>query len=331
MVELQDLAPQAQFDELILADLKYLSNDFAEVLHSPTPEDVDTLIDRYSTGSPKQQNDLITLLSVHPVAFSDVAWSWLESFAKQGDDRLRGIVFSTLARADANRFGQKLLAEDWSWNPEEHLWVNHYGTGALIEATRALPFDQVVTRLAPWRILEAARLRGADPTEVRLAAEIFGTVLTADKIEVPDAGSDLLMNRAEAKSFPFIFSVLLRQEHTDDPLEALSTTMDIDAQVNAQRRAAETAAAIRRPVRTLKAPAGASPCEIVSGPSCISSVSGSRTRSGIRRIHPRPGPVGPGRRRGCSRVCSSHESFSTCTAGSRIKPFRLNGWPDRPC
>jgi hypothetical protein len=241
MIELQDLAPQTQFDELILADLKYLYNDFAEVLHTPTPDDVDALIDRYSTGSPKQQNDLITLLSVHPIAFSDTAWSWLESFAKREDDRLRGIVFSTLARADANRFGQKLLAEDWSWNPEEHLWVNHYGTGALIEATSALPFDQVVTRLAPWRILEAARLRGADPTEVRLAAEIFGTVLAADKIEVPDAGSDLLMNRAEAKAFPFIFSVSLRQEDTNDPLAALSTAMDIDAQVNAQRRAAETA------------------------------------------------------------------------------------------
>jgi hypothetical protein len=252
MVELQDMDSQAQFDELILEDLKYISTDLAEVLHPPKPDDVDALIARYSSGSHKQQSDLVSLLSFHPVEFSDTAWSWLESVAKKGDHNLRGIIFSTLARANAVRFGQELAAEEWSWSSEAHFWVNHYGTGALIEATLALPFDQVVTRLAPWRLLEAARLRGSDPTEVRLAAEIFSNVLTAEKIDVPDPGSLLSFDRTEEKSSPFTFSVspLPSREDTNDPLAAMQTAMDIDAQINAYRRAADTAVSRIRKART---------------------------------------------------------------------------------
>ena len=48
---------------------------------------------------------------------------------------------------------------------------------ALIKATPTLPFDQLASRLAPWRLLEAARQRDSNPTEVRLAAETFGQLL----------------------------------------------------------------------------------------------------------------------------------------------------------
>lgn len=44
---------------------------------------------------------------------------------------------------------------------------------ALIKATLALPLCQLAPRLAPWRLLEAVRQRGADPTEVQLGAKIF--------------------------------------------------------------------------------------------------------------------------------------------------------------
>lgn len=243
IVELRDLDPQAQFDELIRADLRFILTDFAEVLRPPSPGDVDALIARYSSSSLKQQHDLIILLSFHPIEFSDTAWSWLESVAKQVDNDLRRLVFHLLTRADAVRFGQMLAAEDWSWSPEAHFWVNHYGTGALIEATRALPFDQVVPRLAPWRLLEAARVRGADPIEVRLAAGIFGHVLAAEKIDAPDPGSILSVDRTEVKSSPFTFSVSPRpsQEDTDDPVAALKAAMDTNAQMSAHRRAVETA------------------------------------------------------------------------------------------
>ena len=252
MVELQDLDTQAQFDTLIRADLESILTDFAEVLRPPTPHDVDALIDRYAVGSPKQQHDLLILLSIHPVEYSDSAWSWLEGFAKQEGHDLRGLIFQTLTRADALRFGRTLAANGWSWSPEANAWVNHYGTGALIEATSDLPFEQVVPRLAPWRLLEAARLRGADPTEVRLAAGIFGQVLAAEKIDETDPGSILSVDRTEAKASPFAFSVAppSSQEDTDDPVAALKAAMDVATQTEAHQRAAETAVSRIREARS---------------------------------------------------------------------------------
>ena len=239
MVELKDLDAQAQFDEVIRANLKYILRDFMEVLRVPTPQDVDALIARYAEGPSKQQADLLNLLSIHPVEFSDRAWSWIKGFAKQQGHELRGLAFRTLTISDAARFGRMLVDDGWSWSPDANHLVNHYGTGALIEATRALPFEQVEPRLAPWRLLEAARLRGADPTETRLAAGIFSCVFAAQNITEPDPGSDLSVDRTRTKSAPFAFSVSPRpsQEEARDPLVALEAAMDADAQIKAHRRA----------------------------------------------------------------------------------------------
>lgn len=243
MVELQHLDTLDQFKALIGANIKSILTSLAEVLRPPTSDDVDSLIALYATGSPKQQDDLFILLSIHPVKFSDSAWAWLMSFAQQPAHKLCHIAFKTLNHSDATRFGRTLAADNWHWNPDKHFWINHYGTDALIEATQALPFDQVVPRLAPWRLLEAARLRGADPDEVRLAAEILGHVLLAEKIDEPDPGSILSFDQNDAKSSPFSFSASPHpsQANANDPAASLKEFMDVDARVKAHQRAAETA------------------------------------------------------------------------------------------
>ena len=239
---MKDLDVQAQFDTLIKADLKCILMDFKEVLRSPTLEDVDVLIDRYASSSPKQKDDLLILLSINSTHFSDKAWSWLMDFA-QADNIFRWLAFKTLNRADAVRFGRILLDCDWSWNSEEHYLVNHFGSSALIKATLEQPFDQIAPRLAPWRLFEAVGLRGADPAEVRLATEIFGHVLAAEKIEQPDPGSILSVDRAEEADGPFKFSVSPHPDREDysDPFAAIKASMDVDEQIKTRRRAAETA------------------------------------------------------------------------------------------
>jgi hypothetical protein len=247
MLEIRDVDAQAQFNALICADLKFiLTDEFCKVLRRPTQADVDVLITRYGAGSPKQQRDLLILLSIHPILFSDSAWLWIEAFSTHADE-LRGLAFQTLTRSDADRFGRKLAVEGWCWSLDADLWVNHYGTGALIEATLGIPFDQVAPRLAPWRLLEAVRLRGADPNEVRMAAGIFGHVLAAEMIEEPDPGSALLVDRTEVKASPGLFSVIVAPrpspEEADDRVAALNMAMDAEARLEARRRAVETAVA----------------------------------------------------------------------------------------
>ncbi|MDB5601162.1 MAG: hypothetical protein JWN71_3206 [Xanthobacteraceae bacterium] len=245
-IELPSLTDaQSQFDRLIAADLKFISADFAEIMHAPLREDVDALIDRYGAGPFKQQRDLVVLLSVHPIDFSDSAWSWLTDLADQANHDLHGVLFRMLTLADAARFGRILAAKAWGWNPLADMWVNHYGTGALISAEPAIPFDQLAPRLAPWRLLEAARMRGADPSEVRLAAEVFDHVLAANKIAEPDPGSTLTVDRAERRFTPFVISIQPRPspEGGNDIAASLRAALDTDARVEAHKRAIETATA----------------------------------------------------------------------------------------
>ena len=89
------------------------------------------------------------------------------------------------------RFGRSLEAEGWSWRPDEDIEINHHGTHALINATSKIPFEELVARLAPWRLLEATRLRGATSPEVELAAAILDEMLASDGLEAPDPGSIL--------------------------------------------------------------------------------------------------------------------------------------------
>jgi hypothetical protein len=245
LLELPELGALDQFELLIAADLKFIPANFALVMRAPTTDEVDALIARYGAGSSKQQQDLIVLLSIHPIALSEKARSWLIDLARLERHEKRGVLFRVLSRCDGSRFGNILASEGWSWSPEADVWVNHFGTGALIEAEPALPFDQLAPRLAPWRLLEAARVRGADPADVRLAASIIGQVLGARKLEEPDAGSDLTVDRTEREFMPFVVSIKPRRaaEEQGNPLAALRAELDPEARTQAYRRAAETATA----------------------------------------------------------------------------------------
>lgn len=100
--------------------------------------------------------------------------------------------------------------------------------------------------------MEAARLRNADPKETRLAAEIIGRILLAEKLGEPDPGSALSFDRDAAKTSPFLFSVTPHQSQTEAsaPSVAFGATMDNDAWIKAHRLATETAVSRINEART---------------------------------------------------------------------------------
>lgn len=249
VTEIQALDALQQIDTLIRADLPDFLIDSGAILRPLTPTDVEELFSRYATGSEKQQLDFFKLLSFQPEHIRrDSIWSWVEGFRTIHRDH-RGFVFKTLVEADLMRFGLLLLEEGWSWDPAEDIWVNHYGTDALIEAASSLAFEELAPRLAPWRLLEAARRRGADPTEVRLAAEIFTYGLLAYGVEELDPGADLSIDLSTEKHWPFRYSVQARRN--DDEYENLLmlTRQDPEDELQATRRSIETAASRIRDAR----------------------------------------------------------------------------------
>lgn len=103
--------------------------------------------------------------------------------------------------------------------------------------------------------MEAARLRGSNPIEVRLAARIIGNILGAENISELDPGAFVSADRTEVKSAPFMLSISPRpcQEDIADPSKPMIAAMDTDAQVKAHQRAQETAVSRISKARTLGA------------------------------------------------------------------------------
>ena len=241
LMELRDLDVQNQFDTLIRAKHKVILCDFSRVLRPPTPADINSLINRYSTSSRVRQRDLLTLLSSQRVKLSDEAWSWVEEYRRPHEHQeLRGLVFKILARTDLVRFGRNLLDDGWSWNPAYKMWINHYGTDALIEAGASVAFDELAPKLAPWRLLEAVRRRGANPKEIWLAAGILDCTFTDDEVKVTDPGSNLSIDVTRVKSWPFLYSVEPRP--SDNEVENFRLAFDTEARARAYQRAIDTAA-----------------------------------------------------------------------------------------
>lgn len=245
-IELSQIdSAESQFDRIISSDLKLIPADFDKILKMPSTRDVDALISRYRVASTKMQTDLLLLLSMHPHAFSDNSWSWLTDLADQPGHEQAHVLFRMLALADAARFGLILAAKGWAWKPSAHIWVNHYGSSALIKAELAIPFQDMAPRLAPWLLLEAVRVRGGDPSEVRLAAEIVGHILATDKVAEPDPGSTLSVDLSDERFLPFVISVQPRDsaEEQSDPIASFRAALDTSARIEVHMRAVKTAMA----------------------------------------------------------------------------------------
>lgn len=248
LLEIRDLDARSQFEKIIHADLKYISTDFAVLLRPLTSDDMNHIVTLYNSGTDKQQRQLVTLLSIEPRELTEHAWSWLESLLPPqssppppwGAHDIRGLAVKTLMQSDAKRLGEFLLKESWTWDPKDDLWVSHYGSLAFIDATLSMSFDQLLNKIAPWTLLDAARMRGSKPTEVRLASEMVGRVLFATSTEEFDPGSDLTVEVETSAELPFAYRLELRPGGSE--AERFQVAFDPAAQLQALRLAVETAA-----------------------------------------------------------------------------------------
>lgn len=229
---------------IIEARLEYILTDLCEIISKATVEETEALIARYGSSASKAQRDLLSVLAHGDIPFSDTVWSWIIDKAFSGEPDVEGLSFLALARLDESRFGHELLARDWTWSPSKELWVNHYGSCGLMAATAGLPFEQVAPHIAPWRLVEAARQRGENSTEIAFAAKILDFILTAECMEAPDPGAILCADCTAYEAGMLSLSVTTgeSEKNMEDPFTDLKASMDAEARVKALHRAAETAA-----------------------------------------------------------------------------------------
>ena len=261
LLELFNVPFREQCRALIDSDLKSIPADFATVLNRADRQDIDFLVAEYGSGSAKGQYDLLSVLSLLPwgsangTLLSAETRCWLEQAALHQEDRSRQLAFKILCSVDPKRFGQLLATHRWTWGKESPEWVNHYGTDALVEATLSVSFAELAPRLAPWRLLAAARRRGGLSGDVRLAAAILANVVNSDSvITVDDSLADVTVDPGRAALWPLAYSVEPRPVDYGDGREALARAMDVDSQVQDALRATN---AVSQAVSTARS-AGAS-------------------------------------------------------------------------
>lgn len=157
---------------LLDAEPPIMDTDFTHLPAFIHADDTDRLLERYS-DSPRVQDLIIILDSMN---------------APLGENGFRILVGNLyfrrvsriLARRNPEMFG--CLVDDlaWSW----HLGLDEEdaqaASDALCVATRGQPFDTVAARLAPWRLLAAARMRGARTDEIRYASSMLSSHLAAN-------------------------------------------------------------------------------------------------------------------------------------------------------
>ncbi|RAP59120.1 hypothetical protein BTJ49_00005 [Oleiagrimonas sp. MCCC 1A03011] len=139
IIEIQDLAAVDQITTIIEADLKWISSDLGDVLKSLSNEEADALARRYSDGTEKQVSDLVLLMSQSVTSINEDTWHWLTTLALNRGFVNRGVACKMLYAIDSQRFGVILANANWTWQPDENMWSNHYGSLALMDATAGLP------------------------------------------------------------------------------------------------------------------------------------------------------------------------------------------------
>ncbi|HEX2839366.1 MAG TPA: hypothetical protein VHN77_14710 [Phycisphaerales bacterium] len=241
LLELVQLGAREQHRRLVLSNLPAIYTRFEHILKPLTEEDVDALISEFRFGSPKQHQDLLDLLSLQNVPLSEVAWMWLSEQKDHQNPNVRGRVFQHLADSNAVRFGAILRESGWSWDQGSHLFVNHYGSVALIAASMGLAFDLIAPRLAPWKVLFAARQRGEKSEEVRLAAAILDHVLMRPSGDGSDPGVELEVHCTDLQSPSILVSVATPDGEGDNPIAALEAALNPEARQQAYQRALRAA------------------------------------------------------------------------------------------
>lgn len=242
ILEIDELPAVEQFITIIEADLSIILTDLENVIKEPSSDDIDSLISHFHEASEKKQEDLIVLLSINPINFSDMAWNWITLFTNK-ENEFRGVAFKTLSCSDAYRFGKFLDDTNWSWSAtEDNFWVNHFGSIAIAEANVEESFEEFSNRIAPWLIIATARNRGSDVSEIIISATIFSHVLQSENLPVPDVGSSISIHRSDLDKTPFSYSIdtnSLEEEYAT--ATEFMAAMDFNSQRDLHRRAYETA------------------------------------------------------------------------------------------
>lgn len=184
-LELLNLELDAQLDALVEAEDAFLSLKLLEVLRTPTSSTIPRFIRRWSCQNRRALEVLFNYLAHHPVPLERELFEALSiyAFPETEDDDLKTLAFLGLARANPNWFGELLIERNWAACLADNYSVQDEGSCAIFLARPNGPLKDLSSRVAPWRLLREASIRGGTVRDAKLAADVLSEAIFANGFE----------------------------------------------------------------------------------------------------------------------------------------------------
>jgi hypothetical protein len=244
LAEVAILPATEQVTRVLDADPEYILVDMTDVLRPLSAAEVDNLLDSNEQAPTKRLDNLICVLSAAPVeGLNEPSWQRIERLALNPAFAHRACAFQLLRNVDAARFGRTLLARDWVWSSEADELCRHHGSWSVVEASGALPFEEIAPRIAPVLLAHAVVTRGGAPAEARLAGAILDAVVMRPEIEAPDPGSVLSVDSERRRAHPLLLTITPGPMEGDENNPFAALTQDEETRRAHSRRAVDTAIA----------------------------------------------------------------------------------------
>ena len=128
---------------------------------------------------------LFTVMAYQRTADADTLAQDLVGYLRSDDDEIKNAAFTALGTCALEVAGRALLAANWK--VDQALPVEaHFGSLAVAEASKHLPFTDLFGLIAPWLWLEAAIIRGSVPSELHQASVSLIALLKASTGSIPE-------------------------------------------------------------------------------------------------------------------------------------------------
>ena len=238
LLEIKHLDALSQCRRILNADITWLQDCFRHVLKPLSAAQAINLVTEFDRADDNKTTILLSILGTVLIEPANYLWQWLLTHTGDLKESKAGLAFKVLYNTFPEKTGSYLIDQSWSWQPTADLWVNHYGSRALIVSTLDKPFSTAISQIAPWLLLEAVALRGDSFEELTATAQILEEILVASKVPAvtPVAQVTVFTNQ---KTYPISYSIdPLPTPDDHNPFEFLKNRSDEigrqDAALNAE-------------------------------------------------------------------------------------------------
>ncbi|MBQ0946171.1 NACHT domain-containing protein [Ideonella sp. 4Y16] len=166
-------------------------------------------LDQHASKADRAARVALAVLGTQQIHDADRLAARLTAYLGCADSALRDLAFEVLCIRAPQVAGSVLRDAHWAADVVRQPVSAHHGSMALAASTGDIPFPELMVRIAPWRWLDAAVLRGSNPEELRLASELLVEMAVRPASELPHLEGELIVRTLGDGSLP---TVMLREE-----------------------------------------------------------------------------------------------------------------------